>query len=157
MKDSSQNIKMIGVFGLLGFATSALMLSPAYAQDTPALPSNLPPAGSSVAGLPSGVSQVAAPPAGLNPLTASAAAKARYAVPPAPDAKAAPEAYKKWQQAVSAMANPKNRVPTTLTQTNIFNGPAKIVGNPIPSGAAGNAVTSAVRPDKLSRHHSGIN
>ena len=110
MKDSSQNIKMIGVFGLLGFATLALALVPAYAQDAPALPFNLPPEGTTVAGPPKGVSVVAAPPAGFNPLTASPAAKAKFATPLAPDVKAAPEAYNKWQQAVSAIANPQNRV-----------------------------------------------
>jgi hypothetical protein len=104
VKDSSQDIKMIGVFGLLGFATLALALVPAYAQDAPALPFNLPPEGTTVAGPPKGVSVVAAPPAGFNPLTASPAAKAKFAIPPAPDVKAAPEAYNKWQQAVSAIA-----------------------------------------------------
>jgi hypothetical protein len=142
VKDSSQNIKMIGVFGLLGFATLALALVPAYAQDAPALPFNLPPEGTTVAGPPKGVSVVAAPPAGFNPLTASPAAKAKFAIPPAPDVKAAPEAYNKWQQAVSAIANPQNRVQTTLTQTNIFHGPARKIGPSMPSGTANNAVTT---------------
>jgi len=141
----SRKFIIVGAFGLLGPSISALIIIPviipAHAQGTPALPLNLPPAGTTVEGPAQGVRQVTPPPAGFDPLTASPAANAKYAIPPAPDAKAAPGAYAKWQRAVSGIANPQNRVLTTLTPTNISHGPAKIMGNPIASGFANNIAT----------------
>jgi hypothetical protein len=137
-----QTIKVTTIFGLLGIATSALTLAPAYAQGAPARPFNFPPAGTMAAGPPKGVRVVPAPSAGFDPVTASPEAKVKFAIPPAPDVKAAPEVYKKWQQAVSGIADPQKRVPTTLTQTNIFHGPARKIGPSMPSGTANNAVTT---------------
>jgi hypothetical protein len=131
---------MIGVFGLCGAVTSAQMLTPSYAQDASALPANVPPPGSTAATRPKGVGVVAAPPAGFNPLTASPAARAQYAIPPMPDPRVAPGAYDRWQKAVAGPA--KRAVAPVLTQTNIFNGPAKKVGPSVPSGTANNVITA---------------
>jgi Peptidase A4 family len=135
-----RDIVMIGVFGLCVAATSAQMLTPSYAQDASALGANVPPPGSTAATRPVGVGVVAAPPAGFNPLTASPAARAQYAIPPMPDPRVAPGAYDKWRKAVAGPAN--RAVAPVLTQTNIFNGPAKMVGPSVPSGTANNVVTA---------------
>ncbi len=142
MTKIARDFMIVGAFGLLMLPISALTAAPAYAQGVPA-PLNLPPEGTAVAGPPKGISQIAAPPAGFNPLTASPAENRKYAIPPAPDAKAAPVAYAHWQRAVSGIGNPQNRVQTTLTQTNIFNGPAKMMGPSVRSGVANSVATTS--------------
>jgi hypothetical protein len=67
-----------------------------------------------------GVSVVAAPPSGYDPVTATPLANAQLALPPTPNALAAPGAHAAWQNAVTAA---QNREPPALTSTNIFNGP----------------------------------
>jgi hypothetical protein len=67
-----------------------------------------------------GVGVVAAPPSGYNPVTATPLANAQLALPPAPNALAAPGAHAAWQSAVTAA---QNRETPALTSTNIFNGP----------------------------------
>jgi hypothetical protein len=69
-----------------------------------------------------GISVVAPPPAGFDPITATAMVNAQFALPPAPDAVAAPRAYAAWQSAVTAV---QNRETPVLTSTNIFHGPIK--------------------------------
>jgi hypothetical protein len=140
MKKLSRNIIMIGVFGLFGAAASAQMLTPSYAQGASALGANVPPPGGTAATRPVGVGVVAAPPAGFNPLIASPAARAQYAIPPMPDPRVAPGAYDKWQKAVAGPA--KRAVAPVLTRTNIFNGPARMVGPSVPSETANNVVTA---------------
>src|SRR5216683_2055530 len=63
-----------------------------------------------------GVSVVAAPPTGFDPVTGTPLANARFALPPAPNALAAPGAYAAWQHAVTAA---QNRETPVLTSTNI--------------------------------------
>lgn len=77
-----------------------------------------------------GVRVVPPPPAGFNAVTASPAARAKYAIPPAPDATAAPEAFSKWQRAMSAPQ--KRDVAPVLEQTQIYNGPAELVAPTAP-------------------------
>ncbi len=127
------------VVGLL----SAMMLTLAHAQSITALPSNIPPPGSTIAGRPIGVSVVTAPPAGFNPLTASPIARAQYAIPPAPDPKAAPRAYDEWRKAVIRATGPLNRGVPALTQTNMAHGPAHKVGPSVPHTNANNVVNAA--------------
>lgn len=67
-----------------------------------------------------GVSVVAAPPTGFNPVIGTPQNNAQFAVPPAPNALAAPGAHASWQNAVTAA---HNRETPVLTPTNIFNGP----------------------------------
>jgi hypothetical protein len=69
---------------------------------------------------PSGVSVVSPPPPGYNPLSESASANAQFALPPAPNPVIAPGAFGAWRNAVTAA---QNREPSTLTSTNLFNGP----------------------------------
>lgn len=69
-----------------------------------------------------GVGLVAPPPADFDPTTATAMVNARFAVPPAPDAAAAPRAYAAWQSAINAV---QNREMPVLESTNIFHGPIK--------------------------------
>jgi hypothetical protein len=71
-----------------------------------------------------GVSVVPPPPAGFDPLTASPEARAKYAIPPPPDANITPEAYRRWERAVSA---PVDSFAPVLKKTNIHHGPAKNV------------------------------
>ena len=71
---------------------------------------------------PRGVSVVAAPPPGYNPVTGTASANAQLALPPAPNAAIAPGTFAAWRNAVAAAPN---REPSTLSTTNIFNGPIK--------------------------------
>jgi hypothetical protein len=66
-----------------------------------------------------GVSVVPPPPTGYNPL---AGTHAQFPLPPAPDVRAAPEAYAAWQRAVTAA---QNRETPVLTPTKIFNGPVR--------------------------------
>ena len=119
---------------LVRFASAALLsaatLASAQAQSNSKLPPNVPPPGTIVSVSPTGVRVVTAPPAGFDPMTASPAAKAQYSIPPAPDSTIAPEAYREWQRAV---AGPKKQVAPVLSQMNISNGPARIVGAAAPS------------------------
>jgi hypothetical protein len=71
---------------------------------------------------PRGVSVIAAPPPGYNPVTGTAFANAQLALPPAPNPAIAPDAFAAWRNAVTAAPN---REPSTLSTTNIFNGPIK--------------------------------
>lgn len=96
----------------------------AHAQTS--LPPGVPLPGGLVLGAPVGVTVVPPPPANFNPLTASAEARAQYAIPPAPDAAAAPKAYGEWLKAV--VIPPTSGTPV-LTQTNITHGPAQNVRN----------------------------
>ena len=96
----------------------AAMLTSASAQQAPR-------PGGVAAGPPVGVRALPALPPGLDPLTASPTARLQYAIPPEPDADAAPEAHAKWVKAVTALAKP--RTAPTLTQTNISNGPMRPV------------------------------
>jgi len=77
------------------------------------------PAGQPSTNIP-GVSVVGAPPSGYNPVTATPLANAQFALPPDPNALAAPGAHAAWQNAVTAA---RNRETPALTSTNIFNGP----------------------------------
>lgn len=67
-----------------------------------------------------GVKVIAPPPAGFNPVTATPQANAQFAVPPAPDAHAAPGAYTAWQNAVKTTQ--KREIPV-LAPTDITNAP----------------------------------
>lgn len=67
-----------------------------------------------------GVKVIAPPPAGYNPVTATPQANAQFAVPPAPDARAAPGAYTAWQNAVKTT---QKRETSVLTPTDITNAP----------------------------------
>lgn len=138
MRHASEHTTVVASF--LGLAISAGTLTSAYAQSAPALPANTSPEGMTVAAPPVGVTQVPAPPAGFNVLGASRAANVQYAIPPAPDPAVAPKAYNEWQKAVTTGVT--NRVSTTLTQTNIWNGPMKKAGPSAPSGIANNVVTA---------------
>jgi hypothetical protein len=71
---------------------------------------------------PRGVSVIAAPPPDYNPVTGTAFANAQLALPPAPNPAIAPDAFAAWRNAVTAAPN---REPSTLSTTNIFNGPIK--------------------------------
>jgi Peptidase A4 family len=104
------------------------MLGVAHAQNAPVTPTNVP-----------GIGVVAPPPPGFDAVNASPAVRALYAVPPAPDPVAAPDAYAHWKAAVSA---PQNRETPVLEQTNISNGPARGVGSLVPQGNANVATTS---------------
>jgi hypothetical protein len=88
------------------------------------IPTNLP-----------GVVTFPAPPAGLDVLRASDAVRARYGIPPAPNAEKTPQAYAAWQRAMTA--SPK-RISPVLEQTSIFHGPVKHV-----PGAQGVQVTNS--------------
>ena len=86
-----------------------------------------------------GVSVVSTPPAGFNPVTASPAARERYAVP-APDASIAPNAYGEWLKAVSG---PQTGVATpAVQQTHVFNGPIKGASAAPPQAAANSAANA---------------
>jgi len=100
-----------------GALVSATTLAAANAQNVPETPTNIP-----------GITVVAPPPAGFDPVAASPAARAQYAVPPAPDAQMAPKAYEDWKSAVTGA---QNREVPVLEQTKISNGPK------IPAGATG--------------------
>ena len=63
---------------------------------------------------------IAPPPAGFNPVTATPQTNAQFAIPPAPDARAAPSAYTAWQNAVKTTQKHETLV---LTPTNIANAP----------------------------------
>ena len=76
-----------------------------------------------VSGEPEGVTVVPPPPAGFDPTTASAEENARYAIPPAPDARVSPEGHAAWAAAVTAKARRESPV---LTKTKITNGPMRI-------------------------------
>lgn len=67
-----------------------------------------------------GVKVIAPPPAGYNQVTATPQANAQFAVPPAPDAHAAPGAYTAWQNAVKTT---QKRETSVLTPTDITNAP----------------------------------
>jgi len=127
-------IRKIWCFGSAASLCAALLTS-AHAQQVPAP--------GAVAGIPVGVSVVLAPPAGFDPLTASPVAREQYAVPPEPDAVAAPAAHAMW---VKAMSGFTNREAPTLTQTTIFNGPNQKVGGSAPyvdsTGAVSNNVVT---------------
>ena len=71
------------------------------------------------------LSVVPAPPDSFNPLAASPADRAKYRLPPAPDAVRAPEAYSAW---VHAMTMPTRREAATMTHTGRFNGPNMPIG-----------------------------
>jgi hypothetical protein len=66
------------------------------------------------AGSPGAVSIVPPLPAGYNPTTASAGLNARYAVPPEPDAAAAPRAHAAWTRAMHSVGR---RASATITPT----------------------------------------
>ena len=106
------------------FAATAFLSPAAALAQVPTLPTNAP-----------GVRIVAPPPAGFNALAASAQDRAKYAIPPAPDAAADPAAFAEWQRAVGAprAASGPAAIPT-VSQTNISNGPVKLAK--APSGAA---------------------
>jgi hypothetical protein len=93
-----------------GFLTvgSALAEMPSAANH---IPTNVP-----------GISLVAPPPAEFDPTTATELVNARFALPPAPDATAAPRAYAAWQSAINAV---QNRETPVLKSTNLFHGPIK--------------------------------
>ena len=63
---------------------------------------------------PGAVSVVPPLPAGYNPTTASAGLNARYAVPPEPDAAAAPRAHAAWARAMHSVGR---RASATITPT----------------------------------------
>jgi hypothetical protein len=88
----------------------------------------------------SGVSVVAPPPAGFNALKAFPEARAKYAIPPAPDASVAPEAYRRWERALSS---PQERTTPVLEHTDIYNGPAEIVGPAVAEENEENGIATA--------------
>jgi hypothetical protein len=67
------------------------------------------------AGSPGAVSVVPPLPPGYNPTTASAGLNALYAVPPEPDAAAAPRAHAAWTRAMHSVGR---RAKATITPTN---------------------------------------
>src|SRR5271155_2133816 len=91
-----------------------------------------------VSGEPEGVTVVPPPPAGFDPTTASAEENARYAIPPAPDARVSPEGHAAWAAAVTAKARRESPV---LTKTKITNGPMRLGGRG-GSPVSTNAVTA---------------
>ncbi|HXW72464.1 MAG TPA: G1 family glutamic endopeptidase [Methylocella sp.] len=132
MKFTNRKIRLTIIFGLLGFAASTLTLVSAFGQNAPAIASNTPPEGTVLAEspigikqVPIGIKQVESPPIGFDPAAMSAGDRLRYAIPPAPDAVMHPDEYEHWKRVVSAMADPKKRVQTTLMQTKIRHGPAR--------------------------------
>ena len=101
---------------------------------------------------PIGVSIVPPPPANFDPLTASTQELARYAIPPAPDARRSPRAYKSWRDAVlvrsgrGALNATINQAPTAvqLTPTSIYNRPMQpALRAPAPATAATTANSTA--------------
>ncbi|MCL2385583.1 MAG: G1 family endopeptidase [Alphaproteobacteria bacterium] len=118
-------IRFTTIIGLLGFANFTLMLAPASGQNAPAPPSNIPPGGGVLTESRIGIKQVEAPPIGFDPVAMSAGDRLRYAIPPVPDAAMHPDEHEHWKRVVSAMADPKKRVQTTLTQTKIRHNPAR--------------------------------
>jgi Peptidase A4 family len=110
-------------------ALSALMTTAVQAQD-----SNVAAATSAAPAVSSapvaGVSAVPLWPATIDPVTASPAARAQYAIPPAPDAKAAPKAYAQWRK---AMSGPRVAGKGILTHTTIKNGPVQRAGSATPN------------------------
>jgi hypothetical protein len=107
---------------------TATTLALAQAQSTATLPPNVPPPGGIVSAHPVGVEEVPPPPSNFNPLTASPLALRQYVVPPPPDPQLAPDAYRRWLQAVVGAHRHSS---ATLTQTNIANHPAKILGSSV--------------------------
>lgn len=93
---------------------SSAMVTAAFAQNEQMMPTNVP-----------GITIVRPPPAAFDAVHASAAARAQYAVPPAPDPVMTPKAYQQWRAAVSA---PQLRETPALEQTDIFNGPNRRLG-----------------------------
>lgn len=129
-----QKIKILVAASIAGCA----LATGVQAQVTvPVLPTNVP-----------GVSVVKAPPANFNAVTASAAARAQYAIPPAPDSKTASSAYNEWVKAVSGLNNRAGN--PTVELTNIGHGPVQKVGpavtqqatNGTPGEVANNVVTA---------------
>ena len=91
------------------FAACATTLIPPAATAAPPVPTNLP---NTVAHL--------APPASFNAVTASPEALLENGFPPRPDPKVAPQAYTRWQHAVTSGAT---RILPHLRQTVIKHGP----------------------------------
>ncbi len=89
--------------------TAATLLLPLAASAAPPVPTNLP---NTMAHL--------APPAAFNAVTASPEALLDNGFPPRPDAKSAPQAYERWQHAVTSGAT---RILPQLRQTTIKHGP----------------------------------
>jgi hypothetical protein len=119
-----------GFLGTTGVAVVLMTtLGVAHAQNAPVTPTNVP-----------GIGVVAPPPPGFDAVNASAAVRALYAIPPAPDPAAAPKAYAHWKAAVSA---PQNRETPVLESTNISNGPARGAGSLVPRANANVTTTSS--------------
>jgi hypothetical protein len=123
LSTSALTANRVAVLVALGLA---ILPSAAMAQVVPETPTNVP-----------GISVVAPPPAGFDPVHASAAARAQYGVPPAPDALAAPKAYQEWKAAV--MIPHDKRVPVAQ-QTAVFNRPNKHIAT---LGSLSNNVVAA--------------
>jgi len=116
--------------GITGVALVTMTtLGVAHAQNAPVTPTNVP-----------GIGVVAPPPPGFDAVNASPAVRALYAVPPAPDPAIAPDAYAHWKAAVSG---PQNRETPVLEPTNVYNGPAKVVGPLVPQENANVTTTSS--------------
>jgi hypothetical protein len=81
-----------------------------------------------------GVDVVRPPPADFDPTTATEPVNARFALPPAPDATAAPRGYAAWHSAVTAV---QNREAPVLKSTTIFHGPIKAKKSVTVQGAEG--------------------
>lgn len=110
-----------------GAVVLASAVCPASAQGiltTPGIPT--PPSAVATPTSMVGIRAVPPPPATFSPLTASTAANAQYAVPPAPDGKSSPLAYKKWQRAIAGL---QNRRVAIMFPTNVANGPKQPVGS----------------------------
>jgi hypothetical protein len=129
---------------ILSVAFGCAVSPAALAQGVPGLPSNVPPPGGIALGAPIGVQALPVPPANFNPLTASPAATAQFAIPPAPNATSAPAAYSRWQKAMAGFANRQAPAVIQMTPTNIAHGPARIVGGAAANQAPNNGVANAV-------------
>src|SRR5579872_573886 len=114
---------------------SMLLLSasmPGMAQQTRAnqLPTNL-----------TGVTTTAVPAQDFDPRTASDQDLAYYGFPPRPDAVTAPEAFERWQR---AMTGSRTRIVPNLQLTNVYNGPAVPVSGGITPSAGATSVENYI-------------
>lgn len=114
-------MEVVGRLCAVGFSVAIALCG----LSTLAVANGTPPAGSVASDQTNvqGVVSYPQPPADLDPLSASDAELAQYGYPPRPDNKSTPEVYSHWQKLVSVprVANP------TLSQTTIYNGPARHV------------------------------
>jgi hypothetical protein len=116
---TTSRVALLATLGIAPLPTAAV------AQNVPEVPTNVP-----------GISLVMPPPATFDPVHASAATRAQYGVPPAPDAVAAPKAYQDWKASVMV---PRSTEVPVVQQTDLFNRPNRRIAT---KGALSNGVIS---------------